>query len=246
MENPKNPLSSIKIDKQSFDWSKYLLSGIAVLIVFASSIVLYSFIPSTWAEISQNSTLIQEETTKVSNMEKAVAVLNNVNSSQIGQNLIQAQLALPDEKRVTGLVSALTTLASSSGATVSQIDISFGKVSTSSGKTKPVTATNSFSQFEDTKLPNDVVGVPIILEVTGTSDQVLALIGKVQEALPLLDIRDMEYIVSDDKQSSKLSVLVYAQPGEVFNLSKVDKISPITYSEQNYLNILNTKTDILQ
>lgn len=243
MENPKTLEEIIKIDNPSRGLGKYLLAGTAALIIISEVIFLFWFVPGRLEEVKANSRVISDLEVSAKSLEEAVVVLDNTNTEKLSSDLALAELALPSEKRVTGLVSGLTNLASSSGTVVNKIEISFGKVSTDSAK---VDSGIVGEEIKDVPLANDVVGVPMTLEVEAEALPVLDLVGKIQEAMPLLGIKEVEYSVSGDKKSAGLSVLIYSQPGETFKKTKINKILPLTQKESDFLDQLKRKTNILQ
>lgn len=243
MENPKTLAETIKIDNPSRGLGKYLFAGAAALIIISEAIFLIWFMPGRLEEVKANSSVISELEVSARSLEEAITVLDNTNTEKLSSDLALAEIALPSEKRVTGLVSGLTNLASSSGTAVKKIEIAFGKVSTESGKVVPGALVQ---EIKDVPLGSDVVGVPLTFEVEAEALPVLDLVGKIQEAMPLLGIKEVEYSVSGDKNSAGLSVLIYSQPGETFKKTKINKILPLTQKESDFLNQLKGKTNILQ
>lgn len=243
MENPSKLADTIKFDVPTSSNSKLVFIFVAFVILLFEIGFLLWFVPGNFEETKVNSAKIEELTKENGKLANAVDILESADSSQISEDLFLAESALPNEKRVTGLVSALTNLASSSGVTIDQIDITFGNVSSKSATKKTKEVVN---QFSDSKLKHDVVGVPIILEVAAPDSELLDLVGNVQQALPLLDIRDITFKLDEGEKSGKLSVLVFSQPNVVFDKSKLGQISALNAEDLKAISSLSTKRNILQ
>ncbi len=242
-QKPKIP-DIINFDIPQEGKSKYIFLAIAFVVCLVEIVFLLWFVPNNFEQINQNSEVISKQTEENKKLEDSVLVLNSTNQTQLNQDLLLAESGLPSEKRVTGLVSALTYLASSSGVVVDQIDISFGNVSTKSATKKPTAEDIKFSDF---KLKHDVVGVPIVMKVLGDDSKMLEFVGKVQQALPLLDIRDVTISLNEEgAKEGQLSVLVYSQPGDKFTMAKIGNVSAISDGETKAISTLDTKTSILQ
>lgn len=243
MEKQNKISDVIKFDAPNSSNSKLIFIFVAFVVILFEIGLLIWFVPGTFEETKTNSVTINELVSQNEKLSAAVDVLETTETSQISEDLFLAESALPSEKRVSGLVSALTNLALSSGVAIDQIDISFGNVSSKSGSRKTKDMMNEFS---DSKLKHDVVGVPIIMDVTAPDSELLDFVGNVQQALPLLDIRDVTFKLDEGKKSGKLSVLVFSQPGEVFDKSKIGQISGINGEDSKAISTLSTKRNILQ
>lgn len=245
MENQnkqKNDLP-IKLNKGTgmgliFTVGAFLTVLICVSVLFWQGSVLAPEVQSNFSEIDE----LADETEKLQN---GLNILLDVNTVSLETELARVEKALPNEKSVTGFVSALTNMATSSGTTVNSIQIEYGKVSTDSAGIEKGRR-NSVTEGKDVEIGNDVVGVPLDMNVIGDGGQILDLIGKVQQALPLLGILEMNYNLTNTAKNGDLSVLIFSQPGEVFNMSKIVKVSPISQTERQWIDSLSSKTNILQ
>lgn len=129
--------------------------------------------------------------------------LGAVDNTQLAAELTVAEVALPDEKKVAGLISGLGSLASSSGVLVKSIAFSPGRVSTSSAD-----LTGGGSEIE---VGDKVRAIPVTMTVTSSLEQFLDYLERLEAASQLLGVTEINYSLSGPT-GGDLGLLVYYLP----------------------------------
>lgn len=131
-----------------------------------------------------------------------------VDESQLSSTLRIAGIALPDEKKVAGLISGLGGVASDSGVLVKSIGFSPGRVSTMSAGVQTIGA-------GEVEVGDKVRAIPATMTVSSSLSQFLDYLKKLQLASQLLGVTGINYSLTGSSPGGDVSLLVYYLPGRL-------------------------------
>lgn len=229
--------SSIK----KVNWNRYtsfILLGLVVVEVIGG--VVWAF--SMAGRINENKTKINSLKETKQRHEKALEVLENLDGGKINQSLQQTSQALPSEKKVSGIISSLTSLATSANVTVSVLELTPCSISTRSAVIKK--PKEKLADCENVKLQNEVSGVPLTMQLVGEENDVLNFLRKIEHVSPTLGVRRFDYSFTAKGKVADLSVLLYFQP-VAQDIFKLEKISNLTASQEQVIQSVSGRSVIL-
>lgn len=199
------------------------------------------------SRILTNASEMPQLTKDTIQLEQTLSVVDSLDSGKIGQELSRATTALPSEKKVSGIVSSLTSLASASGVVVNKLELTPCKISTRSARLKTPALPAQLevaSDCENVKLEKGVSGVPLTMQVLTSEAQLVDFVGKLHLVSPLLGVKNLEYTVSPKGKMSTISLLLFFQPSTA-DLTKTDKLTPLSNEEENVVSGLSKQIVIL-
>lgn len=212
----------------------YLLFGTIILLELG---FLVCFFPTTLDTIKTEQNKVSALTEENKKLAAAQTILGETNPKAIEDNLFRVTTALPNEKKISGLVTGLTGLASSSGVAVSSLEFSPGLIATAPSQLK------SESQ-KTVSLPNNVLAVPTSLSVNTGLSSLISLLRSLNSISQLVSVRAVSVGTTGKGQTSaQFSVLVYYQP---VNNQPVDfkNVQALTPEDRATINSLSSK-DVL-
>lgn len=140
---------------------------------------------------------------------KSLATANNqlvaVDSNQLTLELAIAEVALPDEKRVAGVITGLSTVASASGVTTKAISFSPGNVGT-------VSAVPAANEIE---IGDKVKAIPVTMTISASLSQFLDYLKKLSVASQLLGVTAINFSLSANPPGGDVGLLVYYLPARL-------------------------------
>ena len=175
-------------------------------------------------------------------MEKTISVLESLDQVKVRRDLATVVAALPNEKKVTGMVTGLTNLASASGVSVSSVELIPGKISTkSAGVSQTAIKANDLA---DVDVGGGVRGIPLSRVGSGNEPRFLDLVGKIARVSPLLGVRKLDFTVAGGvERSGQLTILVYFMPVDT---SRIDSsaLAGLSLAEEESLRRLGSNFTI--
>lgn len=163
-------------------------------------------ITSRWEKIAFLRQGISDTNARVSEKQKVIATLSNIDANAVSASLTKANIILPSQKKTSGVIAGLSTLASSSGVVVKTLELSPGRISTISGESNSRTFIEKFKNV-------GVAAVPATVSLTSDIVALANFIHQVEKASQILGITSVDSGAAVGKGISvSLSILVYFQP----------------------------------
>lgn len=225
------------------DPKTYVFFGLTALVILAEAIAGVVYFPGKVRELystAQDLDTLKEEVTA---REAIVTELEAVDQNQLKSQIALATSALPSEKKISGLITGLTNLASSSGIAVTELSFSPGLVSTRSGSTTQISVE---PEIAGQSAEDGVRGIPISLAATANEPQLLIdFMGKIAKVSPLLGIKTLSYRVSDQNKSATFLFVIYYQPAPQALEGNQVRAIKLTEAEKETLRKIPQMTSIV-
>ncbi len=177
-------------------------------VLFGEILVLAFYFPNKIFSLLEIRVKIDQLSGEVKQLENAEQSLSQVNDQDLNSTLAKATVALPDEKRVTGVITGLVNLASASGVIVKSIEFSPGRISTKVGSPSGTPVVSS----REIEIGDRVLAVPANMSVNSSLVQILSYLSKLQTSGPLLGVTALNYSLSGSAPGGTISLLVYYLP----------------------------------
>jgi Tfp pilus assembly protein PilO len=216
----------------------YVFLGLILAVEVISAIII---LPSKIEQIMANGSKIANAESETAKFDRAVGVLESLNETRVETGLNESVQALPSEKKVSGIVSSLTSLASSSGVIVKFLELTPCGISTRSAA---VRVSRSSSSCENVKLLKNVSGIPLSMQVLAEESQLSDFVSRLHKVSPLLGIRSIDYSFGETVKTADIALLLFFQPVSQIKLG-VDNVSKISSSEESLLRELSDQVVIL-
>lgn len=204
----------------------------AAIIVLVEGLLLVSVLPNLYKELREKMTLADSRSAEVASYGSALKMLSQLESSQVDGYLGKVLLALPDEKKTSGIISGMTALASTSGVVVTDLEFSPGAVASDSGQLEGV----SVEKVVDKDL--NIRAVPASLTISASIDSLIVFLEKLANASQLIGVSAVSYTSSTPGQlKATISVLMYYQPRDISKFSWRG-LKEISDEDANYIQNL--------
>lgn len=212
----------------------YLLVGgvIAVEVVFG-----YFFLWPKITEIGNLRKQVAEKQGEVDRLKKSWNYLSTVDQNKLRSDLEIATAALPDDKKVSGVVSGVSKVASASGVALLSLNFSPGRVSTQA-------AVESEKVLISPEVSNrlNVKSLDANITITGSLSQAKIFLQKLASASQILGVESVDYILGaagnnlSASDIGSLSVKIYYQPNGSQNINvNYENLAPLTPEEEAVL-----------
>lgn len=153
----------------------------AVILVVVSGLALYFGAWRFWQEIQDVQMDIRAEQKDLNEVQQRVAVINSIDDSQ-RQLFDQAAIALPIFKEPLLTLQTLDTIAGQTGVSLGEYDINPGIISTESAATSGSRRGGSNRELQT---------LVFEMELTGDFDEIREALVAIENALPLIDVREI-------------------------------------------------------
>lgn len=158
--------------------STYFVSGVIALIVLASIILVTQVvIPQVQSWFSIRDEVIATRD-KIDVLNNNIAFMNNINKSQLDEQVKTATKALPVNKDFAAILNAVADSAQTSGVSLQDFSFQVGDINAVKG--------------QQDSLERDLSQVKLIISVNGTFDSVEGFLKKIAQELPLSEVTDVE------------------------------------------------------
>lgn len=194
--------SSINLVKIKI-YAPFVLLGIILLVEVLSLAFHFPKKAFELWDLKNRLTVLSDE---VKSLSSAQQQLGAVEASLLSSYLKLAEVALPDEKKVAGLISGLVSVASSSGVTVKAVSFSPGRISVST-----VSAGVAGEGAGEVEIGDKVRAIPVTMTVASSLAQFLDYLERLQAASQLLGVTGINYSLSE-QSSGDLNLIVYYLP----------------------------------
>lgn len=192
----------------------YFYLGVAVVFLI-EVFILITFLPPTYARLRGKMVMADTRGKEVSSYTNALSMLESLDSSGVDGYLAKVLLALPDEKKISGVISGMTALASSSGVVVTDLEFSPGIVATISAETK--------NNAPDEKVVDENLNVrmvPASLTIIASVDSLIDFLKKLSTASQLIGVSAVSYSVDRPGQvKATIAIAIYYQPRDISKFS---------------------------
>lgn len=145
--------------------------------------------------------LLSADVKQLSSANEQLAAVDN---AQLDSALAIAETALPDEKKVAGLISGLGKVASSSAVVVKTISFSPGQISTGAGQVSV--------GADDKTIGDGVRAIPVSMSVSSSLVNSLDYLRKLQAASQLLGVTGLNYSLLGPTSGGEMGLVVYYLP----------------------------------
>lgn len=192
----------------------YFYLGV-VTVILVEAILLVTFLPTLYASLRGKMATADARGKEVSSFAEALSMLGSLESSQVDGYLAKVLLALPDEKKTSGVISGMTALASSSGVVVTDLEFSPGVVATNSAGTK-----DDSPQEKVIDEALNVRAIPASLTIVATVDSLIDFLKKLATASQLIGVSAVSYSADRPGQiKATIAILIYYQPRDINKFS---------------------------
>lgn len=167
-----------------------------------------------------------------------VAFLKGIEDGELASDLNKAELALPSEKSIPGLLGGLERMAKEASASIESFAISPGIVSTSSAETAGTNANANLQiKLTDFQLPSPYVGFTITLK--SNYGQLKSFLTRTRQAARVMAVTDLNFTSKsknlEDRVQVTMSLAAYYQ-NLPMTITKIgEPISPISNSDRKIL-----------
>lgn len=182
----------------------FLVVGVVILVELLAAVLYLPRQVFSLIDLKDEVTVLSQRQVELAAAEEA---LGEVDDGQVNNLLLRAEKALPDEKRVAGVVSGISALASSAGVITKSIEFSPGIVSTSSGSI--LVSTSEKDEGEKVK------SVPVSMSVTSTLPQFLDFLKQILKSGQLLGVTSINYSLTGGQPGGDMSLVVYFLPARI-------------------------------
>lgn len=224
-------LPKIAISVNPVKIKAYAPFALLAALILAEVLFLAFYLPGKVFELLD----LRDKTTSLSSDVKQLMAANSqlaaVDENQLNSALNIAEVALPDEKKVAGLIAGLGKVASSSAVAVKSISFSPGQISTASGQVSVGAS--------DLAIGDGVRAIPVNMSVASSLTNFLDYLNKLQSASQLLGVTGINYSLPSQTSGGEMSLLVYYLPArtgrptwqyippiEATDLEVLSKLSP--------------------
>ncbi len=186
-----------------------LLFG-SVLLIGVEIIGVALFAPQLVRELLAQNDRLNQLTAEVAAQQEDLDFLSGAagDSQKIASDYAKVAAALPDEKKVSGVITGITTLANQAGVRVDHLEFSPGTISTVAGQLAPVTETLSI-----THLPLGVEATPATLAVSGTRSQLTTFLSSLPKTSQLIGVEAVNLTPQNDTLwNGEITLRIYYQP----------------------------------
>lgn len=187
----------------------------AFLLVILEIAFLILFLPGKVTNISSWRTNIASLTQTVRLLDSTNQTLSQMDKNTLEAKLNQVNSALPTEKKVSGLVTGLSSLGSESGVIVQTIEFSPGVISSRSGQPAKTSITNPDTTTLPTgdKLAAGVKAIPLSLSVKGDIQSLISFLNSVHNANQIISLDSLDYrLANSGTNVAVISGRVFYQP----------------------------------
>ena len=176
--------------------------------------------------VVRSETAILEE--KRAKLSAKAQVLEGVNENGLKGDLAAAEISLPTDKSVSGIIFGLETLAASAGATLTGFSTEVGKISTPAAR---LATESAVTETEELVLPYEVKNIKVEAQILGDYDSIQNFLTQINKVNRLIGLDSVKF----DKDTGKIVLLVFYQP-RASNLGAVESpVEDITAAERNFL-----------
>lgn len=204
-------------------YQKYKKNLIPVTLIFASLFMIFRIALPQFSGINQTRSQIDAKEQELTTAQQTLSTINAL-SAEIDENIENVQTALPVEKDITLIFSALTSAAEKADVTLSDYSIKVGNI------------------FEkETKPARKATGTPeVTVNATiraSDSASLLSFSKEMYDVLPLAEVRNVRIVENE----ANLEMRFFYKPVDVAALSRVEHVAPLTPQEQAMLENFREK-----
>ncbi len=174
----------------------YLL--IALILISEIAVAVF-FVPGHFQSILVKRQEIIQETANVKGIEAAITAVSRVDRNLLDRYLKNSTAAIPDEKKTAGIVTGLSSMASSSGVIVRSLELTPGLVSSASARS-PVVA-GAGLKF-----------VPAALTLTADFPSLSRFLAQLRSTSQILSVRDLQFDAVGERSRVQMGVQIYYLP----------------------------------
>lgn len=162
------------------------------------------FLPGRFETLAAKKEELAKNTAQAQELTATVRLLAEIDRDQLREDLNKALAAIPHEKKTSGLVTGLTTLASSSGIVVKGLEFSPGLISTPSALS---------SAPLETVMASGVKTIPVAVTLIADRNQMASFLASLRQASQMLGVISVQFGSSQrDTSAVTLPMLIYYQP----------------------------------
>lgn len=174
---------------------------LVVTIVGLESIYLVREVPHQWDQIASLRQNEQSFKKEVATLAQAAEVLNNLDKSELAKQLDTVNAALPSQKKTSGFVSGISTIASASGVVLKEVGFSPGRIST--GSAEPA---------EEVIKGSLVRSVNAAVQISSDQGKLVDFLTNLQNAIQLVGITNVIYETTAKDSTAHVSLKVFFEP----------------------------------
>lgn len=205
---------------------KYKLYILIFVVILVEALFVILFLPSTVNKIGENIAKKDVINLEIIELNTILDSLANLDKENLNSNLSKASAALPDQKKTAGLVTGLTNLALTSGATVKNLEFAPGLISTKAASMK---------------MGPGPKAVDASMTVIADLNSLVDFLSKINKASQLLGVSDLQFTneISSGSQA-KIGLYIYYLPLDETKIT-TKQITPPTETENKVLEGLSSK-----
>jgi len=212
----------------ALDISRLKIYVAPLLLIAGALAVLIVVIMPTLTQIAAT----REELTVLDDRRAKLAVkagiLGTVTEPGLRSDIAVAEISLPTDKSVSGMIFGLETMAASAGATLTAFSTEVGKISTSEAT---IASESGEIVKQELDLPNGVKNIEVEAKFLGSYDAIQTFLAQLNSVNRLLGVDKVEI----DKENGKVILMVFYQP-QLETLGDITSpVEDITAADRNYL-----------
>jgi len=206
---------------------------IIVMIIGVEALTVLYFLPKKIASLKEAQNNISQLTAEVRTLQETVNQLSGVKPAVLEADLKRARLALPDEKKASGVILGLTKLASSSGVVLVSAEFSPGVMSTESAR-----VTDEHPNVSTLAIGENVEVIPIQVGIIGGVDNIASFVKKISATGQLLGVNRVAFDAGLGQGSNtNIELFFYFQPPKE-SLGKVSQSFQISDQDNEIIKAI--------
>ncbi len=216
--------------------SKIYIYAVPVLVIGLLAIITFVLLVPNVKETIEKNQQITQKKEQLTKLEKKRSLLESIGSSLTQQLLVLADQALPREKEVSTLLTAIENLSAQTHFAVDHVVLSPGAISTPSAQV----ATQKNTQPKELRHGAPVMEVSV--NGKGNLQELMDFISKLQTSRRVMAIKNLQFTFNTevpDSLESQMLLNIYYLPS-ITEISQIDEELPqISSTELKLLENLN-------
>lgn len=217
------------------DLKHYATYIVLVSISLGTIIAGILFLPSLLQTVLSKNEQLEALSAESRSLTRGMTVLDSIDTTVLDTYLQKVTVALPDEKKTSGVITGLDTIGLNSQVTIDRLVFSPGIISTSAAE---LAQDNNVE-----KLPLGIKGTTASLVSSGTPESLTRFLSNLRNAKQMLGVQQVSLSEKNDQgMTADIGLIIFYQPPPTGPI-KWDELRPLSAEETTLIDGLAT-TDI--
>ncbi len=204
----------------NFYYIKYKKQIVPATLFALSFFIIFRIITPQFSTISESNQIIDEKKRENEVLKETLNTIATLDGSQVSENLSTTVKALPREKDIAAIFSALTSAAASSQTQLREFSLKIGGLYGRAAKGSPV---------------RGIPAVDVVARVTASNPKNFVEFARaLQRTLPLSELKSVDI----NQSLGTYELGFYYKPLDLTLVAKQDKVVPLSQSDLNLINQL--------